>query len=318
MNQKNNKSNKLYYTFILFSFLSVIFWFMTKLSKEYNSSIKYPVNYINLPSNKLLQEKPSEYIDVRIKATGFKLISSKVSPRKLTIDASNIYGKSLTNYYLLLSQQKLSVQKQLNTGVKVAYFIKDSVHFKLGVLNQKKVVVKLISDLLFEEGFELNNSISIQPDSILLTGPKSTLDTISSVSTGLLQKKELNVSINEFLDIKEFNPDSNVSAEKDKVLITASVERFTEGSVEVPIKVINIPDGKQINTFPKFVKVTYRIALSNFNKIDSSTFLIECDYGISENNNLPYLIPKLIGSSSMIKNARISPQKIDFLINKQL
>jgi len=318
MNQKNNKSNKLYYTFILFSFLSVIFWFMTKLSKEYDSSIKYPVSYINLPSNKLLQEKPSEYIDIRIRATGFKLISSKVSPRKLTIDASNIYGKSLTNYYLLLSQQKLSVQKQLNTGVKVAYFIKDSVHFKLGVLNQKKVVVKLISDLLFAEGFELNNSISIQPDSILLTGPKSTLDTISSVSTGLLQKKELNVSINEFLDIKEFNPDSNVSAEKDKVLITASVERFTEGSVEVPIKVINIPDGKQINTFPKFVKVTYRIALSNFNKIDSSTFLIECDYAISENNNLPYLIPKLIGSSSMIKNARISPQKIDFLINKQL
>lgn len=318
MNQKNNKSNKLYYTFILFSFLSVIFWFMTKLSKEYDSSIKYPVSYINLPSNKLLQEKPSEYIDIRIRATGFKLISSKVSPRKLTIDASNIYGKSLTNYYLLLSQQKLSVQKQLNTGVKVAYFIKDSVHFKLGVLNQKKVVVKLISDLLFAEGFELNNSISIQPDSILLTGPKSTLDTISFVSTGLLQKKELNVSINEFLDIKEFNPDSNVSAEKDKVLITASVERFTEGSVEVPIKVINIPDGKQINTFPKFVKVTYRIALSNFNKIDSSTFLIECDYDISENNNLPYLIPKLIGSSSMIKNARISPQKIDFLINKQL
>ena len=318
MNQKNNKSNKLYYTFILFSFLSVIFWFMTKLSKEYDSSIKYPVSYINLPSNKLLKEKPSEYIDVRIKATGFKLISSKVSPRKLTIDASNIYGKSLTNYYLLLSQQKLSVQKQLNTGVKVAYFIKDSVHFKLGVLNQKKVIVKLISDLLFAEGFELNNSISIQPDSILLTGPKLTLDTISFVSTCLLQKKELNVSINEFLDIKEFNPDSNVSAEKDKVLITASVERFTEGSVEVPIKVINIPDGKQINTFPKFVKVTYRIALSNFNKIDSSTFLIECDYGISENNNLPYLIPKLIGSSSMIKNARISPQKIDFLINKQL
>ena len=141
---------------------------------------------------------------------------------------------------------------------------------------------------------------------------------VSYISTSLLQKKELNVSINEFVAIKEFNPDSNVRAEKDKVLITASVERFTEGSVDVPIKVLNIPEGKQINTFPKFVKVTYRIALSNFNKIDSSTFLIECDYGISENNNLPYLLPKLVGSSSMIKNARISPQKIDFLINKRL
>ena len=115
----------------------------------------------------------------------------------------------------------------MNTCVKVAYFIKDSIHFDLGVLNKKKVVVKLTSELIFADGFELNNSISIQPDSILLTGPKSILDTISYVSTGLLQKKELNISINEFLDIKQFNPDSNVRAEKDKVLITASVEKLS-------------------------------------------------------------------------------------------
>ena len=60
---------------------------------------------------------------------------------------------------------------------------------------------------VYKYGFELNNSILIQPDSILLTGPKSTLDTISYISTSLLQKKELNVSINEFVAIKEFNPD---------------------------------------------------------------------------------------------------------------
>ena len=170
MNKKNNKSNRLYYTFILFSFLSVVFWFMTKLSKEYDSSIKYPVSYINLPSNKLLQEKPLEYIDIRIKATGFKLISSKVSPRKLTIDASNIYGKSLTDYYLLLPQQKLSVQKQMNTGVKVAYFIKDSIHFNLGVLNQKKVVVKLTSELIFADGFECVGTLGRQNFCLRIVG----------------------------------------------------------------------------------------------------------------------------------------------------
>ena len=56
-------------------------------------------------------------------------------------------------------------------------------------------------------------------------------------------------SSDEFVAIKEFNPDSNVRAEKDKVLITASVERFTEGSVDVPIKVLNIPEGKHRNIF---------------------------------------------------------------------
>jgi hypothetical protein len=33
-------------------------------------------------------------------------------------------------------------------------------------------------------------------------------------------------------------------------------------------------------------------------------------------NNLPYLIPKLVESPSMVRNIRIAPLKIDFIINK--
>ena len=115
----------MYSSFILFFLLSVVFWFMTKLSKEYEGTIKYPVVYNNLPDNKLLQENPLDFIEVYVKASGFKLISTKVSPNKLEIDASNIYFKSLTEYYLLVSQQKLAIQKQMTAGVEIDHFIKD-------------------------------------------------------------------------------------------------------------------------------------------------------------------------------------------------
>ena len=102
----------------------------------------------------------------------------------------------------------------------------------------------------------------------------------------------------------------------ENIEISAAIEKFTEGTVELPFKVLNLPPGKTINTFPKLVKITYRIALSNFNKISPSSFLIECDYNMSKENNLSYLIPKIVETSFMIKNARITPLKIDFIINK--
>ena len=306
----------MYYSFILFALLSIVFWFMTKLSKEYDSTIAYPISYNNLPDNKLLQEKPLDFIKIHIKTTGFKLILAKISPNKLEINASNIYNKSLTDYYLLVSQQKLALQKQMKTGVQIDHFIHDSIAFNLGLLKIKKVPVKLLSDFTYADGYELNEPISITPDSIIVTGPESILDTINFISTKLLQKKELSISIKELIAIKKFASESNVNIKQENIEIFAAIEKFTEGTIEVPFKVLNLPSDKTINTFPKLVKITYRIALSNFNKISTSSFLVECDYNISKENNLPYLIPKITESSSMIKNPRIAPLKIDFIINK--
>ena len=316
MNQSNTGINKMYYSFILFFLISVIFWFMTKLSKEYEGIIKFPVSYNNLPDNKLLQENPLDFIEIYVKTSGFKLISAKISPNKLEIDASNIYYKSLTDYYLLVSQQKLAIQKQMMTGVQIDHFIRDSIAFNLGLLRSKKIPVNLVTDITFDDRYELKEAISINPDSILIQGPESILDTISFISTTLFQKNQLNSSIKEFINIKKFPKESNIRIQQDKIEIYAIVEEFTEGEVEVPVILLNPPNNKSINTFPKLVKITYKVALSNFNKVSSSAFLIECDYNMTKVNNLPYLIPKLVESPSLVRNIRIAPLKIDFIINK--
>ena len=87
--------------FTLFILVSVVFWFLTKLSKEYESTVVYPVSYENLPNDKLLQEEPEKEISIHIKATGFKIISGKLLPRTLKINATNLRLKSKTDYYLL-------------------------------------------------------------------------------------------------------------------------------------------------------------------------------------------------------------------------
>lgn len=316
MLQNKNRNNKMYHKFLLFIILSVFFWFMTKLSKEYDSTIEYPVSYINLPEDKLLQEAPVEVIEIHVKTTGFKLISATFFPTELKIDVSNLNWKSSTDYYLLLSQQRLAIQKQMKTGVEIDFFINDSIYFNLGKLKNKKVPVKPLLDLSYATGFELNGNIITVPDSILISGPESILDTIDFVSTKLLQIKKLNNSIDQTIEIERFPSNSNVKLQQKNIKIIANVEKYTEGTLEIPFEVLNLPENNIINTFPKVVKVTYKVALSNFNKIDFTSFLIHCDYQVSQKNNLSYLIPILVEKSPMVKYVRMSPMKIDYIINK--
>ena len=316
MLQNKNRNNKMYHKFLLFIILSVVFWFMTKLSKEYDSTLEYPVSYINLPEDKLLQEAPVEVIEIHVKTTGFKLISATFFPTELKIDVSNLNWKSSTDYYLLLSQQKLAIQKQMKTGVEIDFFINDSIYFNLGKLKNKKVPVKPLLDLSYATGFELNGNITTVPDSILISGPESILDTINFVSTKLLQIKKLNNSIDQTIEIERFSSDSNVKLQQKNIKIIANVEKYIEGTLEIPFEVLNLPENNIINTFPKVVKVTYKVALSNFNKIDFTSFLIHCDYQVSQKNNLSYLIPILVEKSPMVKYVRMSPMKIDYIINK--
>ena len=316
MSPKKLTQKKMYHKFILFILLSFVFWCMTKLSKEYDTTIKYPISYQNLPNDKLLQKDPLSEIDVHIKATGFKLISAEIFPKSLLIDASNIYSKSINDYYLLLSQQRLSLQKQMRTGVQIDHFINDSIKFNLGLLKVKKVPVKVITDITYSSGYELNGALQVSPDSIKINGPESILDTIHFVSTTLLQKKDINNSIDQELMIKNFDASSNVKFNQKKVAVKALVEKYTEGTFEVPFEIVNLPEGMTINTFPKLVKITFRVALSNFNKVDASSFVIECNYKMSNENSLSYLIPRLVEKSSLVKNTKISPLKIDYIINK--
>ena len=313
MKSKNSSVSK---KFLLFILISVIFWLLTKLSKEYESTIQYPVDYKNLPSDKLLQEEPAKDIGIHIKASGFKIISAKLFPSKIKIESSNLSLKSGTNFFLLLSQQRLAIQRQMTVGVIIDHFINDSISFNLGSLEKKKVPIKLISNLSYVAGFDLNGEIVIKPDSITISGPESVLDTIKFVETSEFVRKEITESIQENLLLKKFTQTVNVSFDTEKVTIAVLVEKFTEGTIKVPFIVTNLPNDMVVNTYPKEVDITYKVSLSNFGKINPSSFVIECDYKMSLENKLQYLVPKLTQQSNLIKNAKITPNKIDFVIEK--
>jgi hypothetical protein len=112
-------------------------------------------------------------------------------------------------------------------------------------------------------------------------------------------------------------PDSseNLVYSHKKILVKGKVDKFTEGTIQVPIDIINVPKDFKINYFPKVVGVSYYTSLSTFNEVNINEFIVECDYkNLVEGST--HLEPKLMKSPKNVKNVRLNQKRIEFIISE--
>ncbi|WP_431166984.1 hypothetical protein [Tenacibaculum halocynthiae] len=300
-------------SFIGFLIASLFFWLLINLSKEYTTEASFLVNYKNLELNKIMLNSPEENIIINIKGSGFKLITTRFSKKIITLDLKRLQKKLGENYFLLTKNHNAEIQKQLKSGIKLISIQKDSIQFKINQLSSKKVPIKANLNITFKKGFDLNTPLKIAPDSILLSGTKKSLETINVIYT---EKKDLiNISESTTKELNLIIPEK-IRVKNNNVSVNFDVDKFTEGEIEVPITIKNSPKKESINIFPKTVIITYKVGLKNFNRINTNSFNVSCDYKLTQKNNLTYLVPHLNVKTNLVSSVRMIPNKIDFLIHK--
>ena len=311
---KGENYNKIPKSFIVALGVALFFWLLTKFSKEYQTVITLPVNYVNIPQDKLIQSEPLKTIDVEVKATGFRLLGINIVRPKIELDAGSLQRKSGSIYYFLIENQRITIQDQISNSYLINHIVQDTIHLNLGQLATKKIPVEGDFDLSYELGYHLTKPIAYKPDSIIVSGPQEQIDTISNLMLQKLSLSKISSSFKAKLAIKTIA--ETIRFQIDEVEIEGNVDQFTEGSIDLPFEIINLPDSVSVNTFPKVVKIVYQVGLSNFNKINTSSFRVVCDFKVSENNNLNYLIPKVLAKPDFVTSVKLVPAKVEYLIQK--
>jgi YbbR domain-containing protein len=311
---KRKNKNKIPKAFSVALLFAVLFWLLIKMSKEYKAVISFPVEYVNIPQNKLIQKEPVNKIDIQIKASGFRLFGLGIVQTKIKLDARKLKRKSGSDYYFLLQNQKIDIQHQITNKYMVDQIVEDTVYLNLGILTSKMVPVVGDFDLSYKLGYHLIEAIKIAPDSVMVSGPKEQIDTLQRLRLQKFVKENVSESIETTLKITESTNAIKFSIKE--VAIYGEVDQFTEGELEVPFRIINMPDSVSVNTFPTTLKVVFQVGLNNFNKVNSSSFKIVCDYQQSINNNLNYLIPRVVFNPDFVTSVKLTPAKVEFLIQR--
>lgn len=310
---KNNRKTKI---FVFFLILTSIIWLLIELSKTYSSSAVFKIEYKNLPSDKLVQVKPISKVEVAITAPGFTLLKRKLKAKTISFNLNNLYQKG-TSYFILPNQQLSNLNAQLIGETQIVKVLKDTIFIEIGKNSTKKVPVLPKTDIQFKLGYNFIENLQVDPDSIIISGPKKYIDSIKAIATANLKLNDVYENIATELNLIVPKNTKNVVLSSKKARLTGEVDKFTEGSFKIPVTIINQPEGILMNPFPKQIEVIFQAGLSHFNKVNKKSFLIVFDYKQYEKDTTTqFLTPIIKQKSEYISSLKINPPHIEFLLQK--
>lgn len=308
-----------FFIFLFFLFLSSLFWLLNELNKEAVADVSIPVHYQNFFKDKILVNKVPSHIDLKIQAPGYTLLKYKLSPRlvpvNLDLRSYLVYQKGKSNvYYVVTKDLQGRLKRRFSGEMNILEIQPDTLYFKFDISKSKKVAVVPHINFSLEKQYMLSSLINTSPDSILVTGPSSIIDTLKDIHTINMDYPKLKRAVNEEVELIK---SKELSYSADKVFITIPVEQYTEATLKVPIIVTNLPDSMNLRTFPDQVSLTCNVALGRYENIFPGIFRAEVDYSSVSTNIGKQLKVNVTSFPDYVQSVRISPAFVDFIIEKK-
>jgi YbbR domain-containing protein len=297
--------------------LSSFLWLLNSLEKRYTSRIIVPVRYVEFPNDKQLTGILPQNFDLMVDAYGYTLLSYKLrlafSPIQINVGEmidNALERGSKFRYSVATVAHKEEIEKQISSEIRILSIKPDSLVFNFNKIISKKIKVKPDLKLNFESEYSLENKPLATPDSILVSGPKNILDTLKFVSTIYRNHSGLSHSVEETVPLHAI---PGIKFGTREVQISIPVEQTTEVTFEVPVTVINKPADIILKTFPGKIKVSCRIGLSKYKKLDYNSFRATINYEkVSLNDpRLPVTFESL---AKIEMSAGYSPKEVEFIV----
>ncbi len=318
--RRNFKSDKRFFVFLIFVFIATIFWFLNQLEQEYETEVTLPIRYTNFPKDKILVNEMPKYFDIRVKAYGYKLLEYKISNKFLpfVIDLNSVtmrlYSrKDYVKFYSLTKNLSDKIEQQISSELHIITIQPDTLFFDFADRIDKKVPVVSKVKPVPASQYMIKGNILIKPDSVTISGANPIIDTINQIYTQKVEISDLTKNYKQSIAIVRYD---NVDYSDEKVEISITVEKYTEGSLKIPLKVKNVPDSLVLRTFPNEISVSYLVALSDYEKVLPQFFDAEVDYNdINLNQNKVKV--KVTNSPEYIRSLRFYPQAVEYLIERK-
>lgn len=278
--------NKKFYL-IISIFFSITIWISIALSDYYYSSYTLPLSVIDLPKNYTTSSKLPEFVTVKIKAEGWKLIPLEFGTQKSFLISARNDSASFTENLLT----SVELNPWYNNKMNIIEIAPKNLKVILVPKVEKRIKVKPVLDLEFNRGFGLASELIIEPDSVTIKGPASEIDLINEIETLPIQLRNLDHSLDVIAEIKSHKGfESNVN----NVKISLDVQRIIENTInDVKITIDNLPSNVEVVLIPKTVNVILRGGIEYFSKYNNNDILAKIDYLDIVSDTLGYLKPEI-------------------------
>ncbi|WP_037348688.1 CdaR family protein [Sediminibacter sp. Hel_I_10] len=312
---KSVKSKKInvFGLFLLLSFSILVF---TKLSQVYTETVTLQLDYTNVPESRVITFDTVPEVKLTISDYGFKLFYYSLISHSIGVDLEQNATIENDTYIWLADDNREQIKDQLGGSTEIISIAPNLVEFPFDTLSVKKIPVKIKSEISFASGYDAIDSIRVIPDSIEIIGPQAKISELEEIYTKTVVLNEVKNPVDQSINLELPENASQLKFSSESVKVSIPVAKFTEGTLDVPVLLNNLPANKQINYFPKTIKVSYYVSLTDYKSIKPNDFKIECDYNEVEQQNQSFFTPKLTINNPQVKTAKMKQDKVEFVITQ--
>ncbi len=300
-------------TFGFFLVFSAVVWVLVQFSKTYTQLIEIPVSYINIPLDKSISNDKPDHVDLQLQDNGFSIYYYKIINPGLTVDLSKATEEDKRLVYKL-DNHLAEMEEQLKIDFENSRIIQEEISIPFQLKKEKMLKVIPQIEVSYAVGYSADDPVQLKPDSVKVSGPEKIIDTIQFVSTKSISLKKVNKNVEGEVSI-DTSSLGMLNFYANTVRYYQKVEKFTEGSVEIPVEVNKVPQGLNLSYFPKTVIVYYQVNLQRFESVSAADFRVVCEYNKDENED-DFMIARIAEKPSYVTNVRLNERRIQFVIKR--
>lgn len=302
-------------------FFATILWLFVISEKTYNYVLEIPIEIRNIKEGKTLRGEIDPTAEVKFRATGRAFLKTMLFKSfwdfKLVLDLDRIstdYDFYLNDYYDRHAE-KVVVDKAFELQF-VEVVRPDSIHISLDDYMIKPVTV--VSNVLVSSapGFVQVGSTTISPETIELRGPKEIIRSVDSVETE--SGEYINLEAPFYISVGlRLNFPGVVEPSSPSIEVFADIQSIGEKIIpEVPVKVLNRPDGIRVFPNPSTVSLTVTGGVDYISKLEASDIEVYVDYNESRGKNQIYYKPTVVVPEDVLEWSDLSPKNIELAITR--
>ncbi len=302
-------------TFLVFFALASAFWVLNRMQTKLSRELDIAVSLKALPLSYSVENHYfQDTIHLRVLDLGFQHIRYDInglSPITLPLR----YDKN-NRPYLALSKEELKqeIAMRLSPTAFVQRQSVESYHLDLEPRKKKKVPIKLQADLEVESGYAIVSQTLI-PDSVVVYGERSVLDTLQALKSVYLENQGLTTSLSQKLKLAL---PYGVNCDSDEVLVNVEVEELTEQVFTCPIRKLNVPEGLSLIALPSNVVVRMTLPRSYHTDLREADIIPTIDYKATlGDKELSELKVVLKDCPKFISSVHIEPESVQFVVEKK-
>jgi len=297
-------------TFLIFLLISTVFWVLLALNDYVQKDYAVPVFIEDFPDGTTILSGQNPVLSITVKDKGSDLMkfSWGHNPSMKLNFADFAQPNDST---LLLSQTKLNsaVRSIFGTGATIVATRPDSLKLLYTSQPGVKVALNVRSNIHTQPQYIYAGHPVTAVDSVMLYANSPDLYKIQSLSTTEVTLANITDSIT--MNVKVAVP-KGMRAIPSSVRVTFPVEPLVAKKLTVPIKVVNVPIGVRLLTFPSMTEVSYLLPKSMYgSEIPDIQATVDFNQITPASTTLGVSLQKL---PEQYRSITLNPAEVEFVV----